>query len=330
MPFLEDALTKFELLDPEVVFIVNSDRVIEPLQELAERYETDFNDVVIMMVTGDLKSEDLVDYLVQEKQMLENKAKSAAAELTTLVLEPLTKRLLFMNADPDRDKETIRLEKEHLKEIFAQDLLAEFKEHPFIRNALNFKIFDLLERDFSLKMELERALYENKELLTTGKIKLNSRSVDPTVGNWLKDFLKKTGNDNFNTVILSDYLANGENAKKLNTEERAKLVELLLLYQNVRFFEEMVKDKKMDDWRIFPVSLEELKKQKQSVLEKPKTVTASTASASSFSPALNEAKQKLSQYDWPSINGLERRALLDELGVTPEDFKVWYNNNYGQ
>lgn len=45
-------------------------------------------------------------------------------------------------------------------------------------------------------------------------------------------------------------------------------------------------------------------------------------------PLPDKFKQQLSGYDWPNITGLERRALLEELGVSPEDFKIWYNNNY--
>lgn len=312
MPFLEDALEKFELLDPEVVFIVNSDRFITPLHQLSEKYQIDFDDIVIMMVTGDLKPEDLIGYLAQEKQLEEDKAKAAADELTKMVLEPLSERIMFLSADPDRSKESIRLEKEHLKKIFSQNFLIEFDEHPFIRNALNFKIFDLLEKDFALKMELERALYENKELLTSDKITISNRLVEPTVGNWLKDFIQKKGNDNFDTVVLSDYLANSENAKNLNMEERIKLAEVLLLYKNLRFFEAEVKGKPISDWRIFPVSLDELK-QSQRVKE-------SSEKSPAEEPSLEE---KLSAYDWDSMGKLEILAVLEELGVSQKEFNEW-------
>lgn len=310
MPFLEDALEKFELLDPEVIFIVNSDRFLNPIRELSAKYKVEFDDIVILMVTGDLSPNDLVDYMIQEKEMEEASAKAAAVELKKFILEPLSERLMFMSNDPDRDKESIRLEKDHLNKIFRENLLVEFAEHPFIRNALNFKLFDLFERDFSLKMELERSIYENKELLTSEKIKINNRDAEPTIGNWIKDFIQKKGNDNFNTVVLSDYLANSQNTIKLSMEDRAKLAELLLLYQNLRFFEAMTKGKKIDDWRIFPVSLSELKK----------PVSASEDDSELDEPSLDS---KLAGYDWEKMNKLEIMGTLEELGVSQKEFKEW-------
>lgn len=315
MLFIEDALAKMELLDPEVIFIINSDRFLIPLHELAEKYKIDLDDSLIFLVTGDLKEEDLISYLIQEKEMAEADAKVLAKELSEYILKPLTERLIFFNSDPDRSQDSIRLEQGYLKQIFAKNFLAELTENVFIRNALNFKIFDLLERDFNFKMELERALYDNQELLTTEKIKISQRLVEPSVGNWLKDFIHKKGNENFDTVVLSDYLANSENAKNLNMVERVRLAEVLLLYKNLRFFEIEVKNKPIDDWRIFPVSLNELKK-KQQELE----------SEDEDEPSELSLEQKLATYDWDKMSKLEILAVLEELGVSQKDFNDWKNS----
>lgn len=317
MLILEDALQKFELLDPEAVFIVNSDRFTRKIAELADKYGVDLNTAVLYSVIGDLKPEELGDYLAQEKEIDENTAKSIANELRNQVLKPLENRLLFLNSDPDKTGITLAQEKEILKKIFAEELILEMSENFIIKNALNLRLFDILEKDLNFKRELERLLYENKEFLTGNSITLSGKAAEPTIGNWLKDFIEKKGTDDFDTVALSDYLANSANTKNLSQAERQKLFDLLNLYRNLKFFPASVAAKPFEDWQIIPFEASE--------------VEEFAAQQSKESPEeeikINEGEktleEKLSRYDWSKIVGIERRALLEELGVSLKDFVKW-------
>jgi hypothetical protein len=319
MILLEEALEKFNSFDPEVIFIVNSERFTDKIGELSEKYGSDLNDLVLLSLTGDFSTDqEFIDYLTQEKGLSEEIATQVFKDLSKIVLEPMAKRLAFLSLDPDRGEASIRLEKEYLREVFSTNLLAEFRENPFVKNAFNLKIFDLLERDFNLKLILEKALYENKELLTAKKIKVRNKEVEATVGNWLKDFISKKGNDNFTVVDLSDYLANSENVKNLSETERINMGEILFFYRNLRFFEAMVEDKPMEEWRILPFEISALRRAEAK--QKEKIIEDTAVEEESFT-------QKLSAHDWDKIKGLERRALLEELGVSKTEFDKWYKLN---
>jgi len=329
MLILEDALQKFELLDPEVVFTVNSDRFTRIITELSERHGVDLNAAVLFSVVGDLKPEELADYLVQEKEIEEVKAKLVANELKSQILKPMEARLLLLNADPDKAGITPEQEKEALKQIFSEGLILEMSEYDLIKNAVNYRIFDILEKDLNFKRELERSLYDNKELLTADSLTVANKSVEPTIGNWLKDFIEKKGTDDFDSVVLSDYLANSANAKNLSPEEKNKLSDLLNLYRNIKFFPATVAGQPIDEWQIIPFDLaaaQELIKNenKKLLIENDAEETEATIEQPTAAPAVElTLDQKLSQYDWNKIVGIERRARLEELGVGLKDFVKW-------
>ncbi|MFA5020985.1 MAG: hypothetical protein WC517_02920 [Patescibacteria group bacterium] len=327
MLILEDALQKFELLDPEVVFTVNSDRFIRKISELSKKYSVDLNAAVLFSVVGDLKPEDLAGYLAQEQGVDEGKAKLVANELKSQVLKPMEARLLLLNADPDKVGITSEQEKEALKQIFSEELVWEMSEYDLIKNAVNYRIFDILEKDLNFKRELERSLYENKESLTENPLVIAGKTVDPTIDNWLKDFIEKKGTDDFNTVALSDYLANSANAKNLSPEEKNKLSDLLNLYRNIKFFPATVAGKTIDEWQIIPFDLaaaqDLIKKENKKLPTDEEIESEETLEQPSAEPTELTLDQKLSQYDWNKIIGIERRARLEELGVGLKDFVKW-------
>lgn len=221
------ALEKFAQLDPEVIFTVNSERYIKVLADLKKKYGIGFDRLVILTVTGDLAVEYLSDYLMREFELTQEKSKAAAKDLANTVLEPLAKRLLFLNADPDKKGITATQEKEVLRQIFAENLLVELSEYFLVKNAFNLRIFDLLEKDFNFKRELERLLYENNELATQKNIMVKGKNVSPTIANWLADFINKNNTGDFDAVTLSNYLTNTENTRNLSPQERQRLSELL-------------------------------------------------------------------------------------------------------
>lgn len=44
----------------------------------------------------------------------------------------------------------------------------------------------------------------------------------------------------------------------------------------------------------------------------------------------NDIFDKLNNYDWSNINDLEKYAILEDLGISLNQFKKWQDNNYGK
>lgn len=315
---LENTLEKFSLLEPEVVFIVNSDRFTRQISGLSEKYGVDLNAVVLRAVIGDLKSEEIASYLEQEKELEADKAKAIADELIDQVLKPLENRLMLLNADPDKASPSLAEEKNAFKKIFAENLLAEMSENFTIKNAFNSRIFDILEHDLNYKRELERLMYENSEVLTGKSIMTAGKASQPTIGNWLKDFISKKGTGDFNTIALSDYMTNSANTKELSQAEKRKLFDLLNLYRNIKFFPENVAGKPIEDWQILPFDMAEAD---EFVARRKKNDQVEEEMAEETGELTLD--QKLFQHDWSKIIGIERRALLEDMGVSLKDFIRW-------
>lgn len=333
MLFLEDALEKFADLDPEVIFAVNSDRVIASLKQLAEKYGVSFESALLFLVVGDLPETEIADYLVREAGLDEKIADQATQEFLELVAKPLSLRLGFLNADPDKEFMSLVQEKEYLRKIFKEDLLVELKDSPFLKNAFNFRIFDILEKDINFKRELERLLYDNNERVTANNIVVSGQTVAPTIANWLRDFINTAGSANFNSVVFSNYLVNSANTKNLTPEERSILADLISVYKNLKFFEEEVEGRGIDDWRILPFSVSELKQVGKTSKTKEISKKSDKKSAEEIlekEVTVNSLDEKLSSYDWPNLSPLETRAILESLGITLKDFKNWHLQKYGK
>ena len=330
MIFLEEALEKFEQLDPEVIFTVNSERFTKPLSALSEKYGVSFDAAMIFIIVGELEVADLPAYLIREFDLPEDKAQAAAADLTGQVIEPMAERLLFLSADPDKPGITDNQEKEILRKIFSEALLSELDEVFMIKNALNYRLFNIFEKDFNFKRELERLLYENPERLTSSSIMVESKTVPPTIANWLADFISRKGTGDFNTVALSDYLTNSENGKNLSVVERQRVSDLLTVYRNLKFFPTNQTGKPIDQWQIIPFDQAEFKhfmeRQEQGaggeelVVAEAMADTGRPAAKTSGTASLDD---KLAPYNWSKITGIERRALLEDLGVPLKDFVKW-------
>jgi|GEM_PF-1883511 len=330
MIFLEEALDKFEQLDPEVVFTVNSERFTSPLAALAEKYGITLDAAMIFIIVGELEVRDLPAYLTREFDLPPDKAQAASVDLVSQVLEPMAQRLLFLDADPDKLGITDSQEKEILRKIFGEALLQEMDENFMIKNALNYRLFNIFEKDFNFKRELERLLYDNAERLTASPVMVDGKPVPPTIANWLSDFIDKKGTGDFNTVALSDYLTNSENGKNLKPEEKQRVSDLLTVYRNLKFFPTNQAGKPIDEWQILPFDQAEFKH----FMERQEGGEGEEESASAETPAgegsliakpnkSTSLDAKLSQYDWSKITGIERRALLEDLGVLLRDFVKW-------
>ncbi len=212
--------------------------------------------------------------------------------------------------DPKREKEeSIELFSAYLDTILS----LEGEEAREILQDYNHLLIDLLLDDNNFKSSLEKALYLNNEKITSAEFYLNNKKHLPTVGNWIKDFINQHGSGMFNNVVLSDYLINSKNAKKLNHQEKRKVQRLLLLYRNLRFFPQSMGDADPEQWEIFPLSVgpAEVVRPKETI-GPPKTAEEEE---------IEKLQQLAKKY---KVGSLERMAIMEEINKRRkiEDLKI--------
>lgn len=149
-------------------------------------------------------------------------------------------------------------------ELFKEFLVDTLKiEDASLMEELNDDLVDNITDNEKFKKDLENALYNNQEKLTRKEFILDGKPARPTIANWLKDFLQKVGSGRFNNVILTQFVTNSENAKKLDDKERKILGDMLELYRNLKFFPESMAHLPPERWEIIPTAQpkEEIKRE---------------------------------------------------------------------
>ncbi len=195
---------------------------------------------------------------------------------------------------------------------------------------LNAGLVYLLNKEPSLKDELAEFIIENQEKLSEKTILIDGKQEQPTVANWLKDFMQKQGGGNINNLAVTQYLTNSENAKILDREQKTLLGDVLELYRNIKFFPESMKDVPPEQWFIVPVEplfLESVRKKagtnkidasKPLLVKSPQNVRSEKVDVEPMpQPIVNptEARRKelqLMAETFP-VGSLERRALEQEI-----------------
>lgn len=166
----------------------------------------------------------------------------------------------------------------------------------------NLTLLELMTDDVKFKKDLENSLYHNDEKLTVSKFKLIGKIEKPTIGNWLKDFIKRNGTNLFSDVVLTEYITKSENTKKLYKNERILLSKLLQLYRNLKFFPESQKGRREDDWEIIPS--EEIK---MSAIPDKKILTPPKTTAEKNIEIMKEESKDFKD------NSLEKLAINEEI-----------------
>lgn len=208
-----------------------------------------------------------------------------------------------MKSDEEQEEEELLADKENLKnielevkDIFSNqivDLLSWNDE--YLIGEVNAMVIHLLDvRDQVFKNELLNLFLENKRIITEKPIILDGKETLGTVGNWLKNFVSRQGGAMFDTVVLSDFVNNSENAKMLSSQEKEVLTKILLTYRNLKFFPESLEE----DLAIIALPDEESSDQvvSSNVLPQPENIS--------------KMKEAAKQYEDGS---LEKMALDSEL-----------------
>jgi len=152
-------------------------------------------------------------------------------------------------------------EKEAAKQGFEKYLVPTLLADDFgLKIDLNVRIITLFIQDESheFQRQLLDVLYQNPENITTNPILIKTEKVDPSVGNWLKDYVAFVGIDEVvSTIKKAQFFTQSENVKALSSEDREKLEKLLDLYINIKNFYENVSKYDLDEVSIFPFTAKE-------------------------------------------------------------------------
>jgi hypothetical protein len=189
-----------------------------------------------------------------EKQAKEDEKRREAEELAAekKAAEEVEQPLVI--TDPEKEKAST-------KKTFASLVKGILQSQDYkIKLDLNARLVILLAQDEDEKFqkELMDILYENKEMLTTDRISLRGAMVDPTIGNWLADFIRFVGNDEVSSTIKrAQYITDSENPKKLNPEELELLKKLLEFFVGLKNFYINASRLDFEDIKIIPLSHEE-------------------------------------------------------------------------
>ncbi len=251
MVYIEESLEKFKQLPLEVVLTIDDDGVANMLARLGEKYKADFYTPLISLSVGDLAEEELPNYLRLENDLDETGARMAADEFKQQVLDKLEKRINFLNADVHKPM-TVAEEKGIIIDIFSADLVRELRGHHLLVQAVNDRIFNVLRQDIGFKVIVEKALYQNHEIMTNKRFVLDEKEREASIMNWLSYFIKFHGTDMPDGVILSDFITKSENAKRLDEDEKKLVYKLIATYRNIKFFPDSMPSDNGEGWEIIP------------------------------------------------------------------------------
>lgn len=192
---------------------------------------------------------------IAEQKRLEAEA---AAALTPPKKTAVDKEILSDNTIPTDPK------------VVMADLLRVLKEHVVkalsfasigLKLDLNTAAISLLLTDKSYYSEMLTALINNDELVSKKKLMIEGEKLEPTVKNWLHDFVRFVGakeGARFDTIKKAKYLTESKNLKNASPEERVLVDHLIDLYSNLANFYEKAERYALEDIQIFPYSDAEL------------------------------------------------------------------------
>lgn len=142
-----------------------------------------------------------------------------------------------------------------------------------VRQELNARMTILLLDDETeqFQHEILDVLQNNHELLTgemSGKGEAGGESVsyivsgeekvEPTVGNWIKDYIRFAGADDVQSSIKkAQYFTESANIRQLKPQERKVVEACLDLYINLRNFYLNITREDMGEVHLFPISIDE-------------------------------------------------------------------------
>lgn len=247
------------------------------------------------------------------KLVLEDE-KRAEEEKQREMIEAEQKKAEAFLKDPEAEKRSA-------KTVFAnylKDILSSSNYH--LKIELNVRLITLLlqdEKDKIFQKELLDVMYENKEGLSKDKILLGTEKAEPTIGNWLRDYVSFVRIEEVASAIKrARYFTETANVKTLNPDEKRLLEDLLKLFTAVKNFYENASKMDLADIYIFPFSDEE-----QQAFLKEVEESAESAAEKSVGVAPDYEKT-LGEAEAIDIVGLYRDKPADREKIDAEKAKI--------
>jgi hypothetical protein len=251
------------------------------------------------------KIEDYASYADQQKKALVEEERFFKEQLSEEIVDSVAdtdKKESFEDAntplqfDVSKEKaDSVKNFKEYIAELLKAENFDIAKEY----NDILLEI--LLDGGNSAKDDLEKALYANQEKITTANFILDGKVSVGTVANWIKHFLALKGSDMFDNIVVSSFLVQSPNAKILNSDEKAIVRRLLLLYRNLKFFPQSMPNQTGEGWEIIPTETEE---------DAPRTKIVPKKEVVTPDAKLAELEDRLSK---ALAGSLQRRVIEEEI-----------------
>ncbi|QQS60148.1 hypothetical protein IPN41_03425 [Candidatus Falkowbacteria bacterium] len=256
MLIIEEAIEKFNNDFPrELRLSCSAPEVIKPLRALESAYDINLAPLIINFAIGELELDGIADYIETEYQFEKVKARGLSREIEETILKPLLERVNFINASPNKEM-TLEQEKSYVVKMFQSNLRAEILRPAIITDVINQRLLFILARELNFKSKLEQAIYDNIEPITSVPISINGQLVNPSINNWIKDFITQYGSQTYDSMSQSAFLINSNNAKNLTPGERELLAKVLKTYINIKFFPDSMPSDDGEGWEIIPVDEE--------------------------------------------------------------------------
>ena len=308
MSYISDCLKKFRALPPPIQDLAGGVQAVQTIQELEQRYNVKLGLLVILVTIGELRMDAIEDYLMLKYGLTEEQASDINETLQVDIFSAIKEEILYdldlaFGIEP-ADFPYIRAD---IVDLFKTGLVDALNFSEDETTKLNDAIFYIIKSEAAtgtaFEEELLKSLTANAERLTAANIISRGRSIEPTIANWLKDFIALNGTGFFDLVKLSNYVTNSPNAAKLSDGEKQLLSHLLITYRNLKFFPDTLADLPPEKWEIIPI--------RETGVEKK-----------AAKPAAPEAKHDLSfldSLDWNTLSAIEKRAVMEEYGVTERE-----------
>jgi len=204
----------------------------------------------------------------------------------------------------------LKIEKQDALEMFKNSLavLLQSESDEYFED-YNLILIKLLAEDGSFGKDAANIIRGNQEKLTHKNFILDGKPARPTIGHWLKDFIKQYGAEIPDNLKLSRYLTSSGNIKNLDEAEKAAVRKLLGLYRNLAFFPQSMPNQTGEGWEIIPMAEEEKFKVKSYKAGQP-DVKQEASAPNKEKTQRRELQALADQYP---AGSLERRAVEEEI-----------------
>jgi len=293
-------MQKFNQLPEAVRERVDNPAADEVIKEIEDRYQISLKLLIVLVMVGEIEFDDIPDYLYHQYHLDE--------EVAADIRDELVKKIFVMFLD-EQDRQVAK-PAEAVKNIFKRNLVAFLKATEDNRHDINERIIYMMETDETInEEELVKQILANSEELTTKPFLINGQEAAPSIANWLQDFIKYQGFDDFDNFRIVEYVSSSPNAKILDKDEKQILMDLIQLYRNIKFFP-TPQEGDPRDWEVFPLAKEEKEFKALSIPGGLENVSSSTPAGQVLS--WQEKLKKINEKNEPFLSRLKNLADMTQ------------------